>query len=127
MIDSGDPFSMPTIFSDYLYNHLISGTPILETLQSKHVYERVARSYGATVQSFRSDNLRFVNINFKGDCLRTGQDITYCGVGTYQQKAIVEPKIKEVSYGARNILLHSMRKLPSVISTVLGHMPPKLT
>ena len=106
-------------FSDFIYNHLISGTTSLETLQSKQAYERIAKSYGIQVKSYRADNLRFDDLNFKGDCLKGGQDITYCGVGAHHQNAVAESKIKEVSYGARNILLHATRKWASVISTVL--------
>ena len=59
-------------FSDFIYNHLISGTTSLETLQSKHAYERIAKSYGIQVKSHRADNIRFDDLNFKGDFLKGG-------------------------------------------------------
>ena len=106
-------------FSDFIYNHLIEGTTSLETLQSKHAYERVSKAHDVTVKSYRADNLRFDDLNFKGDCIKQHQHITYCGVGAHHQNAVAETKIKEVSYGARTILLHARRKWPSVITSIL--------
>ena len=46
-------------YSDLLFNHLISGITSLETLQSKHAYERVAKTYDVAIKSYRIDKLRF--------------------------------------------------------------------
>ena len=97
-------------YSDFLYNQLITGTTSLEILQSKHAYEILARIYGVQIKSFRDNNLCFDDLNFKGYCFKAGQDITYYGVGVHHQNSVAESKIKEVSYGARIILLHAKRK-----------------
>ena len=106
-------------YSDFMYNHLITGTTSLATLESKLAYERVAAAHGVTIKAYHADNLRFNDNNFKGSCISAGQQLSYCGVGAHHQNAVVESKIKEVSYGGRTILLHAKRKWPEVISTVL--------
>ena len=47
------------------------------------------------------------------------QTITFYGVGADHQNAVVELQTKEVCNGGRKILLHTKRKWPTVISTVL--------
>ena len=105
--------------SDFLYNHLITGTTSQATLESKQAYERLAAAHGVHVESYHADNLRFNDNNFKGDCIKNGQTISYCGVGAHHQNAVAESKIKTVCYGARTILLHAKRKWPEVIKTIL--------
>ena len=105
--------------SDFMYNHLITGTTSLATLESKLAYERVAAAHGVKIKSYHADNLRFNDNNFKGSCISAGQQLSYCGVGAHHQNAVVESKIKEVCYGGRTLLLHAKRKWPHVISTVL--------
>ena len=99
-------------YSDFFYIHLIFETTSLETLLSKHAYEWVAKSYGVKMKSYRADNLRFNDTNFKGDHSRAGQDITYYEAGTHRQNTVTESKIKEVCYTARTILIHATRKPP---------------
>ena len=94
-------------FSDFIYSHLIQGTTSADTLNSKHGYEREAAAHGVKVKSYHADNLRFNDNNFKGSCIKANQQITYCGVGAHHQKAVVESKVKELSYCARTVLLHA--------------------
>ena len=105
--------------SDFLFNHLITGTTSQATLEAKHAYERLAASFNVRIQAYHADNLRFNDNNFQGDCIRHGQTITFCGVGAHHQNAVAESKVKLVSYGARTILLHAKRRWPNVISTAL--------
>ena len=91
----------------------------MDMVLSNQAYERVAKSYGVKVKSYHADNLRFNDKNFKGDILKGGQTITFCGVGAHHQNAVVESKIKEVCNGGRTILLHAKWRWPSVISTAL--------
>ena len=105
--------------SDFLFNHLITGTTSLATLESKQAYERVAASYGVKIKSYHADNLRFNDSNFRGDCIRGGQTLTHCGDGAHHQNTIAECKIKLVCHGGRTVLLHAKRKWPGVICTAL--------
>ena len=52
--------------SDFMYNHLITGTTSLATLESKLAYERVAAAHGVKIQSYHADNLRFNDNQLKG-------------------------------------------------------------
>ena len=88
-------------------------------MDSKLAYERVATAHGVKVCGYHADNLRFNDGNFTASCRAAGQKLTFCGVGAHHQNAIAEAKIKEVSYGARTILLHAKRKWSTVIDTVL--------
>ena len=106
-------------FSDYLFNHLITGTTSEQTLSSKLAYERVAQQHDVRVKAYHADNLRFNDNNFRGECVKLGQQLTFCGVGAHHQNAIAESKVKLVCQGARTILLHAKRRWPSVISHVL--------
>ena len=67
-------------YSDFIYNHLITGNTSITTLEAKQAYERVALSYGVTVKLYHTDNLRFNDNNFRGDCIKAGQQLTHCGV-----------------------------------------------
>ena len=61
----------------------------------------MAIAHKVKVKSYWDNNLRFDYLNFKGDCLEVGQDITYYGVGANFQNAVTESKIKEMYYGTR--------------------------
>ena len=106
-------------FSDLIYNHLITGTTSEQTLGSKHAYERFANEFGVKIRSYRADNMRFNDNNFRGSCVTAGQKLTFCAVGTHHQNGLAEAKIKQICYGARTVLLHAMHKWPKVITTAL--------
>jgi hypothetical protein len=57
----------------------------------------------------------------------SNQSITFCGVGGHHQNGIAERKIKELTLGARTLLLHAKRKLPEYISTILWPFALKCT
>ena len=70
-------------FSDYIYNHLITGTTSQETLDSKIAYERIAKTYGVNIKTYHADNLRFNDHNFTSHCNRACQKLSFCGVGAH--------------------------------------------
>lgn len=86
-------------FSDFMYNHLITGMTSIATLESKQAYKRAAAAHGVKVKSYYVDNLRFNENNFKGSCISANQQLAYCGVRAHHQNAVVQSKIKEVRYG----------------------------
>jgi len=106
-------------YSDFVYNHLITGTTSIATIESNQAYERVVATYGVKIKAYYTDNLRFNDNNFTGDCIRGGQTLTHCGVGAHHQNVIAESKIKLVCYGSRTILLHAKRKWRGVAATAL--------
>ena len=106
-------------YSDFVFNHLITGTTSQATFEAKQAYEREAASFDVKIKSYHADNLRFNDRNFQGDCIKNKQTISFCGVGAHHQNAIAESKVKSICYGARTILLHAKRKWPKVIATAL--------
>ena len=104
-------------FSDFMYGHMITGTTSQQTLDSKHAYERITSANRVTVKSYRADNFQFNSRNFRGDCVKGGQQLTLCGVGVHHQNGVVESKIKMVCEGVRTVLLRPKDRWP--ISTVL--------
>ena len=105
--------------TDFVYGHPICSTSSQDTLDAKHAYERVAREHGVKVRGYHADNLRFNDSRFTGDCIRAGQRLSFCGVGTHHQNGVVERRIKDLSNGARTVLLHAQRKWPKVIKPIL--------
>ena len=87
-------------FSDYLFNHLITGTTNEQTLSSILAYERVAQQHDVRGKAYHADNLRFNDNNFRGECIKLGQQLTFSGVGAHHQNAIAESKVKLVCHGA---------------------------
>ena len=81
--------------SDYIYNHLITGTTSQAILESKLAYERVAAAHGVQVEYYHAGNLCFNDRNFAGSCINAGEQLSYCGVGAHHQNAMVESKIME--------------------------------
>jgi len=106
-------------FSDHVYVYLMRNLTLDETILAKHAYERFLSSIGVTAKSYHADNGRFADQGFREDCNRSNQVITFCSVGSHHQNGIAERKIKELTLGARTLLLHAKRMLPEYISTIL--------
>ena len=69
----------------------------------------MAATHGSRVYTYRADNGRFADPQFKEAVQTCGQQIGYCGVVTHHQNAIVELRIKELTLGTRTLLLHATR------------------
>ena len=88
-------------------------------MDAKHAYERLAKGYVVMIRSYHADNLRFNDNRFMGDCIHAGQRMSFSGVGAHHQNGIVERKNKELTNGARTVLLHAQRKWLKVIKSIL--------
>jgi hypothetical protein len=93
-------------YFDYVYVFLMHDLTLEETLLAKHAYERFLPSIGVTAKAYHADNGRFADKGFKDDCIASNQTITFCSVGGHHQNGIAECKIKELTLGARTLLLH---------------------
>ena len=74
---------------------------------------------GIDSKAYHAGNGCFAYKGFWDDCLSSNQTITFCGVGSHHQNGIAERKIKDITLGARTLLLHAKRMLPEYISTIL--------
>ncbi|MGL6008734.1 MAG: hypothetical protein ACRC1D_04685 [Culicoidibacterales bacterium] len=106
-------------FSDHVYVYLMKDLTLDETLLAKHAYENFLASLGVESKAYHADNGRFADKGFRDDCILNNQTITFCGVGSHHQNGIAERKIKDITLGARTLLLHAKRMLPEYISTIL--------
>jgi hypothetical protein len=104
--------------SDHVDTYLMHNLSLNETLLAKHAYERFLSSIGVTAKAYHADNGQFADQGFWDDCNVNNQVITFCGVGSHHQNGIAEQKIKELTLGARTLLLHAKRMLPEYISTI---------
>jgi hypothetical protein len=95
------------------------------TLEAKAGYERHANTYGITVDSYRADNGRFAEEDFRNEVKRCLQTISFCGVGAHHQNGLVERVIKDLTLTTRTLLLHAKRHWPEMITTMLWPMALK--
>ena len=107
-------------YSDHLYVFLMRDLSLEETLLVQHAYERFLSSIGVIAKAYHADNGRFGDKGFKDECTTSNQSITLFGVGGHHQNGIAECKIKELTLGARTLLLHAKRMLLEYISTIYG-------
>jgi hypothetical protein len=104
---------------DHVYVYLMRNLTLEETLLAKNAYEHFLSSIGVMAKAYHADIGRFADQGFRDDCNLSNQVVTYCGVGSHHQNGIAERKIKELTLGARTLLLHAKQMLPEYISTIL--------
>jgi len=104
--------------SDYVYVHLMKDLTLEATLTAKKAYEKILTLAGHTVKAYRADNGRFADKGFHDACTERDQTIDFCGVGAHHQNGIVENRNKQLTLGARTLLLEGMRKWPQMIDTM---------
>ena len=118
-----------TIFLDHcsrhVHVHLMRDQTQESTLEAKAGYERHANTYGITVDSYRADNGRFAEEDFRNEVKRCLQTISFCGVGAHHQNGLVERVIKDLTLTTRTLLLHAKRHWPEMITTMLWPMALK--
>ena len=92
------------------------------TLKAKAGYKNHDNTFGITVNSYRVDNGRFAEDDFREEVGRCLPTITFCGVGAHHQNVLVERVIKYLTLTARTLLLHARRHWPEMITTMLWPM-----
>lgn len=111
-----------TIFVDhvtnYVYCHLMKALTLEETLLAKKAYEKLLSTMGHSVKHYRADNGRFHDQGFVKDVHDKDQTIDFCAVGHHGQNGIVENRNKEITNGARTLLLHGIRMWPQMIDSM---------
>ena len=107
------------VYSRYTYGHLMTSCDLEQTLEAKLAFEKHALSFGVKIKHYHADNGTFACKGFRDAVSASGQKITFCGVGAHHQNGIVENQIGLLTRWARTSLLHSKRRWPSAISTLL--------
>ncbi|MEY3108605.1 MAG: hypothetical protein RL730_956, partial [Actinomycetota bacterium] len=120
-----------TVFVDHATDYtcviLMRDFTAESTLAAKHEFEQKCRVRGIRVKRYHADNGRFAEPAFVKDCEEQGQKLTFCGVGAHHQNGVVERRIKEITLGARTLLLHAIRFWPEYITTMLWSFAVKCT
>ena len=89
-----------------------------ETLLTKQAYEKVLKQAGHTARHYHADNGRFSDKGFHKDIDDKGQEITFCSVGVHNQNGIIENRNKQLTLGARTLLLHGIRHWPHMVDSL---------
>ena len=101
------------------------GTSSEENPWTKDAYELLTAIHGDRVCSYRAGKGSFPDPLFKGVVQTCGQHIRYCGVRSNHQNAIVERRIKKLTLGIQNLLLHATRLWIEAVSTMLWTLSSK--
>ena len=78
----------------YMYTRLKQGQTLIESTDSKAVYEKMAANFAIRVIKFHTDNGIFAEESFKSDVLDNNQTTSYCRAGVHFQNEIAEDAIK---------------------------------
>ena len=79
--------------TSYMYTQLQRGQTLVESIEAKASYERMAETFDIRVKKFHIDNGIFAEEGFKRDVSENNQTISYCGVGAHFQNGIAEADI----------------------------------
>ena len=104
--------------SNFVYVHLIRNFTLEETLLAKRAYEKILKQAGRTAKHYHADNGCFSDKGFHKDIYNKGQELTFCGVGVLHQNGIIENRNKQLTLGARTVLLCGMRHWPQMVDTL---------
>ena len=116
-------YLVATIFvdhaTDFGYVHLQKSTSSADTIEAKHEFERMAASHGIKIRHYHADNGRFADNAFMKSIRDAQQQITFCGVGAHHQNGIAEKRIRDLTEGARTMLIHATHRWPRVVNAHL--------
>jgi hypothetical protein len=105
-------------FSNFVYVHLMWNFTLEETLQAKRAYEKVLAQAGRRAKHYHADNGRSSDRSLHQDVDDKGQSISFCGVGAHHQNGIIENRNKQLTLGARTLLMHGIRHWPQMVDTM---------
>ena len=88
-------------------------------MESKHKFEREARSVGISVKAYNTDNGVFTAKDFMDQLLGDEQQVRRSGVGAHHQNGVAEVNIKHTSAMARTMLIHAALRWPSATDKML--------
>jgi hypothetical protein len=78
-----------------------------DIVRSKRFFDRLARTFGVSVDSYHGDNGIFVSREFRLDLDEHEQTISLSGVGAHHQNGVAERQICTIVECARTMLHHS--------------------
>ena len=89
------------------------------TTKAKQAFERLAKTHNVVIKHYHADNGLFDTRLFKDSVKLSNQTLSFCGVNAHHQNGKAERRIKEVTTGARTVLLHAAHRWPKAIHASL--------
>ena len=102
--------------SDFTYVHMHYHLTMDETIDVKHMSERLAEQHGVQTLHYHCDNGRFADKAFVNIVWVAHQTITFCGIGAHNQNGVAERHIQDITKNARTSLLHPAHRWPEAIT-----------
>ena len=96
--------------SGYGYVHLQKGTTAEETLEGKKAFEMTCEKNGVRVSNYHADNGIFRANEWRRECARKGQGLTFSGVNAHHTNGLAERRIRSLQDLARSMLIDVHRK-----------------
>ena len=93
-------------FSKYRFSSLQTSLDGDQTLAAKTAFDSYAQSCGMRIESYRTNNGRFAEMNFRDAVAGAQQTIDHCAVGAHHQNGVIERHFQTISTKVRTILLH---------------------
>ncbi len=115
-------FRVATIFVDHYsdvdYVHLQESTSAEDTIEAKRCFERFSLDRGVKVQHYHADNGIFASRSFREEVQKSGQTLSFCGVGAHHQNGVAERRIQDLSDSTRASLAHAAQRNPAVTANL---------
>jgi hypothetical protein len=93
------------------YVHLQESLTSKETVEAKHAFKALARSFGIRILHYHgADNGHFADNLFLKDVATSGQTISFCGVSAHFQNGIAEKMIRDLQELTRKQLTRIIKK-----------------
>jgi len=105
-------------FSGLDYVHLQESTSAVETIDAKQAFERFSEARGVRIEHYHCDNGIFASRAFREEVQRSGQTMSFCGVGAHHQNGVAERRIQDLSDSARAMLAHASHRNPAITANL---------
>ena len=97
-------------YSGYGYVYLQKSTTAAETLEGKKAFEITCEKHGVKVSNYHADNGIFRANEWRRECARKGQGLTFSGVNAHHTNGLAERRIRSLQDLARSMLIDVHRK-----------------
>ena len=106
-------------FLNFTYAHLMMEINAEAIVEDKLAFERVYNAHDVQVTHYHADNGLFETNTPKASVTKAQQTLSFCGVNAHHQNGKAEQRIKDVTEGARNSLLHGAHIWPKAVIPLL--------
>jgi hypothetical protein len=100
-----------TIFVDHYsrlhFMHNQIDDSFVETVATKHTFEKFVAKNGVHIHHYHCNNGRFADNAFKESCESSRQRLTFCAVNAHFQNGIAERIIRDILESTQKLLLHA--------------------